>query len=44
MAHEIALLGLNVEITGKVEKAKILARGKYTATMFLLSLDRCQYG
>ena len=43
-AHKIALLGLNVEITYNVEKAQILARGKYLTSVFLLSLDRRRYG
>ena len=42
--HKIVLLGLNAEITGNVEKAQISARGKYLATVFFLSLNRCQYG
>ena len=38
------LLGINAETTGDVEKAQMLSRGKYLATVFLLSSDRRQYG
>ena len=43
-AREIALQALNAETKGNVEKAHILARGKYLATAFLLSSDRRRYG
>ena len=43
-AQEIAILGMNVETKGEVEKAQILARGKYTETAFLLSLYRLRHG
>ena len=35
--REITILLLNAETKGDVEKAHILARGKYLATAFLLS-------
>ena len=38
--RKIALLGLNMYTAGNVEKAQILARGKYLATAFLLISDR----
>ena len=41
---EITLLGLNAEIANDVEKLQMLVRGKYLATAFLLSSDRCCYG
>ena len=44
MARDIATLGLDAEIGADVEKAQVLARGKYFATAFLLSLDRRWYG
>ena len=37
--REIAILGLNAETEGDVEKEQVSARGKYFATAFLLSLD-----
>ena len=40
-SREIAMMGLNVETEGDVEKAQVSARGKYLATAFLLSSDRC---
>ena len=40
MAREIAMLGLDVETEGGVEKAQVSARWKYLATAFLLILDR----
>ena len=43
-ARDIVILGLNAETKSDVEKAHILARGKYLATAFLLSSDRRQYG
>ena len=43
-AREIVMLGLNAETKGDVEKAQVSARGKYLATVFLLSSDRRQYG
>ena len=43
MARKIAILGLNVETKGDVDKAHILARGKYVATAFLLRLDMRRY-
>ena len=39
-ARKIALLGINAEITGAVEKTQILASKKYVATVFPLSSDR----
>ena len=44
MAREIATLGLDADIGADVEKAQTLARGKYLATAFLLSLYRRRYG
>ena len=43
-AQEIAMLGLDAETDGDVEKAQVSARGKYLATAFLLSSDRRRYG
>ena len=43
-AREIAILGLNAETEGELEKAQISARGKYLSTEFLLSSDRRRYG
>ena len=43
-ARAITVLGLNAETDGNVEKAHILAREKYLATTFLLSVDRRRYG
>ena len=43
-AQEIATLGLDAEIEGDMEKARVLARGKYMGTTFLLSSDRRRYG
>ena len=43
-AREIAMLGLNTETEGNVEKVQVLERGKYLATAFLLSSDRRRYG
>ena len=43
-ARKIALMVLNAETAGNVEKAQILTSGKYLATAFLLSSDRRQYG
>ena len=43
-AREIAMLGLNAETKGDVEKAQVSARRKYFATVFILSLDRRRYG
>ena len=43
-AREIALLGLNMDTKGDVEKAHLSARGKYLATAFLLRLYMRQYG
>ena len=43
-AQEIALLVLNAETKGDVEKAQVSARRKYFATAFLSSLDRHRYG
>ena len=42
--REISMLGLNAETKVDVEKAQVLARGKYLATKFLLSSDRRRYG
>ena len=42
-AREIAIMGMNVETKGNVEKAQVLARGEYLETAFLLSLDRRRY-
>ena len=42
--REIAMLGLNEEIKGDVEKAQVSSRGEYLATVFLLISDRRQYG
>ena len=39
-AREIAMLGMNTETKGDVEKVQVLARGKYLATKLLLSSDR----
>ena len=39
-AQEIAMLGLNAETKGDVEKAQVSAKGKYLVTPFLLSPDR----
>ena len=44
MARNIALLGLNMETKGNMEKAHILARGKCMTTAFLISSYRRQYG
>ena len=44
MAQEIAILGLNEDTEGDVEKANILAGGKYQATTFLLRSDMTWYG
>ena len=38
------MLVLNAENRGDVEKAQVLAWGKYLATKFLLRLDRRRYG
>ena len=38
------MLGLNADTEGEVEKAQVSARGKYLATVFLLSSDRRRYG
>ena len=43
-AREITIMGLNMEIANDVEKLQMLVRGKYLATAFLLSSDRCCYG
>ena len=43
-AREIAMLGLDAETKGDVEKAQVLARGKYLVTAFMLSSDRRRYG
>ena len=43
-ARDIAMLGLNAETKGDVEKAQVSARGEYLATAFLLSSDRRRYG
>ena len=43
-AREIATLELDVAVEGDVEKAQAFARGKYLATAFLLSSDRCRFG
>ena len=43
-ARDITKPRLDVETNGDVEKAQVLARGKYFATKFLLSLDRRRYG
>ena len=43
-AREIATLELNAAVEGDVEKAQASARGKYLATVFLLTSDRCRYG
>ena len=43
-ACKIALLRLNAETKGEVEKAQILARVKYLVTAFLISSDRRRYG
>ena len=37
------MLGLNAETEGDVEKAHVLARGKYLAAAFLFSSDRRRY-
>ena len=42
--RKIAILGLNVETEGDVEKAQVSARGEYLATAFLISLDRSKFG
>ena len=42
-AWEITTLGLDAEFEGDVEKAQVLARGKYLVTAFLLSSVRCRY-
>ena len=42
--RKIALLVLNTEIIDDVEKAQILLRGKYLATVFLLRSESCRYG
>ena len=44
MAREIKLLELDTKIKDNVEKAQTSARGKYLATVFLLSLDMRRYG
>ena len=44
MAREIATLGLDAEIEGKLEKSQVSARGKYLATAFMLISDRRRYG
>ena len=43
MAREIAILGIKTDTTGDAKKAQITARGKYLATVFLLSSDRRRY-
>ena len=43
-ARDIAILGLNAETEGDVEKPQISARGEYLSTAFLLSSDRRRYG
>ena len=43
-AREIAMLGMNTETKGDVEKVQVLARGEYLATAFLLRSDRHWYG
>ena len=43
-AQAIATMGLNADTKGDVEKAQILARGKYLATALLLSSDRRRCG
>ena len=42
-AREIAMLGLNAETEGDVEKSQVSSRGKYLATAFLLSSDMPRY-
>ena len=42
-AQEIAMLGLDVESEGNVQKAQISERRKYLATAFLISSDRSRY-
>ena len=42
-AQEIAMLVLDVDIEGDVEKAHVSESGKYLATAFLLSSDRRWY-
>ena len=42
-ARDIATLVLDAEIEADVEKAQVLARGKYLATAFLLISDRRRY-
>ena len=43
-SRKIALMVLNAETAGNVEKAQILTSGKYLETAFLLSSDRRRYG
>ena len=43
-ARDITILELNAETKGGLDKAHILARGKYLSTMLLLSLYRRLYG
>ena len=43
-AQDIAILGLNAETKGDVEKTQVLARGKYLTTTFLLSSYMRRYG
>ena len=42
--REIAIMGLDMENKGDMEKAQVSAKGKYLATAFLLSSDRWRYG
>ena len=43
-AREIAMLGLDAETKGDVDKLQVSAMVKYLATAFLLRLDRRRYG
>ena len=42
--REIAIMGLEMDNKGDMEKAQVSAKGKYLATAFLLSSDRWRYG
>ena len=42
-AREIAMLGLNTETKGDVEKAQVSARWEYLENAFLLSSERRRY-
>ena len=41
MVRDITIMALDAETDGDVEKAQILARGKYLSNEFLLSFYRC---